>query len=174
MVPFEVSDDEPRPRVQRVTLHGELDLASAYAFDRLLLSVEQRRPDVIIVDLRELTMLDSAGLARLVSAQRRARRGGWRLVLVKGGKAIRACCRRRSSSSTSTSRATCPPPSASPTAATEPYPVAAGVVAGTRRGDSQPTGPVSHTSGARAEADAGKSSEAPLSGDRRGVHDLAP
>ena len=87
-MPFEVSDDEPRPRVQRVTLHGELDLSTAYAFDRLLLSVEQRRPDLIIVDLRELTMVDSAGLARLVSAQRRARRGGWRLVLVKGGKAI--------------------------------------------------------------------------------------
>ena len=33
-------------------------------------------------------MLDSAGLARLVSAQRRARRGGWRLVLVKGGRIV--------------------------------------------------------------------------------------
>ena len=33
-------------------------------------------------------MLDSAGLARLVSAQRRARRGGWKLVLLRGGRAI--------------------------------------------------------------------------------------
>ena len=33
-------------------------------------------------------MIDSAGLARLVSAQRRARRGGWRLVLVKGNRTI--------------------------------------------------------------------------------------
>ena len=87
-VPFEVTDDEVRPRVMRVSLQGELDLASAYAFDRRLLAIEQDHPAVIVVDLRGLTMLDSAGLARLVSAQRRARRGGWKLVLLRGGKAI--------------------------------------------------------------------------------------
>ena len=85
---FEVIDDEVRPRVRRLVLEGELDLASAYAFDRRLLIVEQEKPDLIVIDLRGLTMLDSAGLARLVSAQRRARRGGWRLVLVRGGRAI--------------------------------------------------------------------------------------
>ena len=87
-MPFDVIEDEPRPRVQRLTLSGELDLATAYAFDRQLLEVEQRGPTLIVVDLRELTMIDSAGLARLVSAQRRARKGGWRLVLVRGGRAI--------------------------------------------------------------------------------------
>ena len=71
-----------------MALAGELDLSSAYAFDRQMLDVEARRPELIIVDLRGLTMLDSAGLGRLVSAQRRARRGGWRLVLVRGGKII--------------------------------------------------------------------------------------
>lgn len=88
MAPFEVTEEEVRAGVRRVTLSGELDLASAYAFDRRLLAVEQERPSMIVVDLRGLTMLDSAGLARLVSAQRRARRGGWKLVLVRGGKAI--------------------------------------------------------------------------------------
>jgi anti-sigma B factor antagonist len=88
MVPFDVIDDEPRGGVLRVTLHGELDLANAYAFDRRMLDVEAREPDLLIVDLRDLTMLDSAGLARLVSAQRRARKGGWRLVLVRGGRTI--------------------------------------------------------------------------------------
>jgi anti-anti-sigma factor len=72
----------------RVTLEGELDLANAYAFDRRMLAVEARQPQLILVDLRGLTMLDSAGLARLVSAQRRARRGHWRLVLVRGGRII--------------------------------------------------------------------------------------
>ena len=33
-------------------------------------------------------MLDSAGLGRLVSAHRRARKGGWRLVMIKGGRAV--------------------------------------------------------------------------------------
>ena len=88
MAPFEVSDEEVRPQVVRVSLDGELDLASAYAFDRRLLVLEQDRPRLIVIDLRALTMLDSAGLARLVSAQRRARRGGWKLVLVRGGRAI--------------------------------------------------------------------------------------
>ena len=88
MAPFAVSDEEVRPHVVRVTLQGELDLASAYAFDRRLLAIEQERPSLIVIDLRELVMLDSAGLARLVSAQRRARRGGWKLVLVRGGRAI--------------------------------------------------------------------------------------
>ena len=87
-VPFEVTEDEVRPGVRRVRLEGELDLASAYAFDRRLLDVEQTRPRMIVVDLGGLTMLDSAGLARLVSAQRRARRGGWKLVLLRGGRAI--------------------------------------------------------------------------------------
>jgi anti-anti-sigma factor len=87
-VAFDVTDEEVRPGVSRVTLEGELDIGSAYAFDRRLLVIEQNRPKLIVVDLRELTMLDSAGLARLVSAQRRARKGGWKLVLVRGGRAI--------------------------------------------------------------------------------------
>jgi anti-anti-sigma factor len=88
MPSFEVTIEEVRPNVSRVTLTGELDLASAYAFDRRLLAIEQDHPRLVVVDLRGLTMLDSAGLARLVSAQRRARRGGWKLVLVRGGRAI--------------------------------------------------------------------------------------
>jgi anti-anti-sigma factor len=86
--PLEVTEQEPRTGAIRVTLSGELDLANAYAFDRRMLAVEARQPTLIVVDLRKLTMLDSAGLARLISAQRRARRGGWRLVLVRGGRII--------------------------------------------------------------------------------------
>ena len=83
-----VTEDEPRPGVVCVTLTGELDLASAYAFDRQILAVEARNPTLICIDLRGVTMLDSAGLGRLVSAQRRSRRGGWRLVLVRGGRTV--------------------------------------------------------------------------------------
>jgi anti-anti-sigma factor len=87
-VQFDVIEDQVRPHVTQVTLTGELDLSTAYAFDRRLLTIEQAQPALIVVDLRGLTMLDSAGLARIVSAQRRARRGGWRLVFVRGGRAI--------------------------------------------------------------------------------------
>ena len=85
---LEITEEAAQPGAVRVSLTGELDLANAYAFDRRMLKVEAEHPELIIVDLRGLTMLDSAGLARLVSAQRRARRGQWRLVLVRGGKII--------------------------------------------------------------------------------------
>jgi anti-anti-sigma factor len=88
MAALEVTEDQTTAGAVRVALRGELDLASAYAFDRRLLAVESRQPPLIVVDLRELTMLDSAGLARIIAAQRRARRGGWRLVLVKGGRIV--------------------------------------------------------------------------------------
>ena len=88
MPTLDLAEQEPTPGSVRITLTGELDLASAYVFDRRLLGVESRRPDLIVLDLRGLVMLDSAGLARLVSAHRRARRGGWRLVLIRGGRVI--------------------------------------------------------------------------------------
>jgi anti-anti-sigma factor len=85
---LDLTESEPRERVVSLRLKGELDLGSAYQFDRRVLDAEARQPDVICIDLREVTMLDSAGLARLVSAHRRARRGGWRLVILKGGRSV--------------------------------------------------------------------------------------
>ena len=88
MPSLDVTELEPRPGAVRVTLAGELDLGSAYAFDRRLLDIESRQPQMIVVDLRGVSMLDSAGLGRLVSAHRRARRGGWRLVFVRGSRVV--------------------------------------------------------------------------------------
>jgi anti-sigma B factor antagonist len=74
----------------RVALHGELDLNHAYSFDEELRLVEGSRPPCIVLDLRELTFMDSCGLGRLLAARRRARRAGRRLVLVRGGRAIQS------------------------------------------------------------------------------------
>jgi anti-anti-sigma factor len=74
----------------RVALHGELDLNHAYAFDEELRAVEDRRPPCIVLDLRELTFMDSCGLGRLLAARRRARRAGRRLLLVRGGRTIQS------------------------------------------------------------------------------------
>ncbi|HEX6024821.1 MAG TPA: STAS domain-containing protein [Solirubrobacter sp.] len=68
----------------RIALRGELDLAHAYTFDEELRHVEEARPSCVVLDLRDLTFLDSCGLARLLAARRRARRAGHRLVLVRG------------------------------------------------------------------------------------------
>jgi anti-anti-sigma factor len=67
-----------------IAIRGELDLAHAYTFDEELRKVEDSRPPCIILDLRELTFLDSCGLARMLAARRRARRLRHRLLLVRG------------------------------------------------------------------------------------------
>ena len=72
----------------KITLRGELDLEHAYSFDEELKRVEALEPDCICLDLRELTFLDSCGLARLVAARRRAMKAGRRLVLVRGPAAV--------------------------------------------------------------------------------------
>lgn len=72
----------------QLALRGELDLASAYTFDATLRQVERDAPACIVLDLRELRFMDSAGLSRLLAARRRARRAGCRLVLVRGPTAV--------------------------------------------------------------------------------------
>ena len=78
-----LSDD-----VIKIALSGELDLTRAYSFDEELRGIEALAPDCICLDLSEVTFMDSAGLARIVAARRRAMRGGWRLVLVRGGAVV--------------------------------------------------------------------------------------
>jgi anti-sigma B factor antagonist len=85
---FGLTIEELEPGAIRIALRGELDLAHAYTFDEELRRVEESRPSCVVLDLRELSFLDSCGLARLLAARRRARRLGHRLVLVRGPKAI--------------------------------------------------------------------------------------
>lgn len=71
-----------------VALAGELDLSRAYTFDEEMRRLEAQRPEAIVLDLRELNFLDSAGLGRVLALQRRARRDGRRLVVVRGCRAV--------------------------------------------------------------------------------------
>ena len=68
----------------RIALRGELDLEHAYTFDEELRRVEGERPPCLVLDLKGLSFLDSSGLARLLAANRRARRERRRLLLVRG------------------------------------------------------------------------------------------
>jgi anti-anti-sigma factor len=72
----------------RLRLDGELDLVTAPRLARRLEKIEAERPAVLVIDLRELTFMDSSGLRELFSAQRRARAEDRRLVLVKGSAPI--------------------------------------------------------------------------------------
>jgi anti-sigma B factor antagonist len=85
---FGLTIEEYEPGAVRFALRGELDLAHAYSFDEELRAVEATNPGIVVIDLRELTFLDSCGLARLLAARRRARRLGHRLLLVRGSAAV--------------------------------------------------------------------------------------
>jgi anti-sigma B factor antagonist len=71
-----------------VRVRGALDLAFAYRFDDAVRRAEREAHRTLVLDLRELELLDSAGLSRILAARRRARMAGRRLVLVRGPKAI--------------------------------------------------------------------------------------
>jgi anti-sigma B factor antagonist len=71
-----------------IRLRGALDLAYAYRFDDELRHAEREASSCLVLDLRELDFVDSAGMSRILAARRRARRAGRRLVLVRGSRAV--------------------------------------------------------------------------------------
>ena len=69
-----------------VRLVGELDIS---VYDEVTeelqeLEREEPRPHTVVVDLRELTFMDSTGVRVLAEAHRRAQRDGHRLTVVPG------------------------------------------------------------------------------------------
>jgi anti-anti-sigma factor len=67
-----------------VSLKGELDLSSVGKVEEELARVEKDGPSVLVLDLSQLSFLDSTGLRAVVTADERARSGGRRLVIVRG------------------------------------------------------------------------------------------
>jgi anti-anti-sigma factor len=71
-----------------IRLRGALDLAYAYRFDDELRRAERDAASTLVLDLRELDFVDSAGMSRILAARRRARRADRRLVIVRGSRAV--------------------------------------------------------------------------------------
>lgn len=71
-----------------VSVSGELDIAATDELDAHLKDIERREPPLIVLDLRELSFIDSSGLRSILTAHARAREGRWRLVLVEGPESI--------------------------------------------------------------------------------------
>ena len=67
-----------------LTVTGELDLATSPALEAELERASSG-PELVILDLRCVTFMDSTGLSLLVKAQRRAQDSRRRLAVVKGG-----------------------------------------------------------------------------------------
>ena len=78
---FSVRNDV-RNGVARVVVRGELDLGAVPILDGHLTSLQQDGVRAIILDLRDLSFIDSTGLRVLLAASRRAANDGHRLAIV--------------------------------------------------------------------------------------------
>lgn len=68
--------------VASLALQGELDMATFPQLEECLMPLEQDGVSAIIVDLRDLTFIDSSGLRALLRAKERARTTSHRVVLL--------------------------------------------------------------------------------------------
>lgn len=72
-----------------VSLSGDLDLSTAKQAEQAIEDAERAGRDMVVVDLRGLSFMDSTGLRVIVSADKRAGRSNRRLVIVQGPAAVR-------------------------------------------------------------------------------------
>jgi anti-sigma B factor antagonist len=71
-----------RNEVARVVVQGELDLGTVLILDGHLTSLEQDGVKAILLDLRDLSFIDSTGLRALLDASSWADNDGHRLAIV--------------------------------------------------------------------------------------------
>lgn len=86
-VPFRVDVHPERDRV-RVVPVGELDVGTADELEATLRELREADFARIVLDLRELEFLESAGLRVIVVATQLARRDGQDLALISGPPAV--------------------------------------------------------------------------------------
>src|SRR5262249_49223924 len=79
--PLEISVSRPAERTFVVALAGELDLGTSPGLQRELESLSGNGPRRVVVDLSQLTFIDSSGISVVVSAARALEAGGGRLTL---------------------------------------------------------------------------------------------
>ena len=84
-VEFDCVSLVPRSGVARLSLSGELDVATAPRLEEALSNADGV---VVILDLRRLTFMDSSGLHTILSAHARLSDANRRLVLVPGPPAV--------------------------------------------------------------------------------------
>lgn len=84
---FDLQLSEPEPGRLDAAVTGELDLSTVSELqERLERSLDA--PAMLVVDLREVTFLDSSGLRLLLRLDERQKTAGGRLVLVQGGRRV--------------------------------------------------------------------------------------
>ena len=90
---FEIAIDD-RPDEVRVTVLGELDLATAPQLERALADVEAAEAITpIVLDLDQVEFLDSTGVRAVLAATARSQAHGDRLRLTRGSPPVRRLLR---------------------------------------------------------------------------------
>ena len=79
-----VIDVSDRGSVRLLRLAGEFDIAGVDRFERLLAMDHLPPSATMVLDLRELTFIDSSGLRAVVVADQRVRADGGRFIVVRG------------------------------------------------------------------------------------------
>jgi anti-sigma B factor antagonist len=77
-------DSEQQEGTYRIALRGELDVSTVSRFNASLADAGIRRCHTLIVDLSELTFMDSTGLSALLVGEMHARTRGQRFMVVRG------------------------------------------------------------------------------------------
>jgi anti-sigma B factor antagonist len=78
-----VQVDRPGPGVVVLRATGDLDAYTAPGLRAQLHEATSGAAELVVVDLAEITFIDSAGLGTLVGAHRRMREAGGRLRIVR-------------------------------------------------------------------------------------------
>ena len=80
--PFEIHS-ELEGETARLTLSGELDIATVPRLDEAVEAVLSQRARKVIVDLSRLAFMDSSGLRQFIALHERAGEEGWSLGLIR-------------------------------------------------------------------------------------------
>lgn len=85
---FEVEIERPRPGSILVRLSGEFDLCAFDEVDGLLVDVQADGVSSLVVDLRQLSFIDSTGIRVLLRAHERAKERGHELRIVRADPSV--------------------------------------------------------------------------------------
>jgi anti-sigma B factor antagonist len=80
---------DTRNGITRMGLSGELDMATVDVFTDALTNCESNGGRAIMLDLRDLTFMDSTGLHAFLQARTRSDGNGHRLLFVGASRAVR-------------------------------------------------------------------------------------
>jgi anti-sigma B factor antagonist len=75
---------EERDGIYRILLRGELDVSTAPRFNAVMSDARIRNCHTLVVDLSELTFMDSTGLSAVLVGEMHARTRGQRFAVIRG------------------------------------------------------------------------------------------